>query len=291
MDPSTKVFLEHPIRYVQTNAARICYRQFGQGPSLLFLHGWPLSGITFRKLVPYLSGRFTCYVIDLPGGGDTEWTDATDFSWPGQAATLKQWVDLLGLESYYVFGQDSGAMIARLLVLSDSRAQKLIMTNTEIPNHRPPFIPLFRLMMFLPGTNFVMRLLLRSRWFLRSSLGFGGSFCRRELIDGDFTEYVVRPLIDSARRLEGHNGFLRGWDWKMLDTMAEVHQQVAISVLMLWGENDPTFPLANAREMAGQFQPDKLHFHTIANAKLFVQEEQPEEVARLASAFLLGPTG
>jgi len=33
---------------------------------------------------------------DLPGMGETEWTDATDFSFPGQGRTLKAFVDRLG---------------------------------------------------------------------------------------------------------------------------------------------------------------------------------------------------
>jgi haloalkane dehalogenase len=288
MEAHTKTFIGEPVQFVQARTARVAYRRFGSGPNLIFLHGWPLSSFTFRKLVPTLSRHFTCYLIDLPGGGETEWTTATDFTWPGQAATVKQVIDELGLAEYFIYGQDSGAMIGRQLVLIDPRARKLVITNTEIPKHRPPFVPLFRLMMFIPGTNFIMRLLLRSRWFLRSAMGFGGSFQDLSLIDGDFTEHIVRPLITSRRRMEGHNRFLRGWSWKLLDTMDVEHARIAIPVLMVWGKNDPTFPLARATEMLGQFPLGNVQIAEVPDAKLFVQEERPELVSKLVSEFLQG---
>src|SRR5689334_9694272 len=107
-----KTFQDEPVRFVETKTARIAYRKFGAGPDLVFLHGWPLSSVTFRKLIPDLRRHFTCYLLDLPGGGETEWTPETDFTWPGQAATVKEFADKIGLRDYLVYGQDSGAMIA-----------------------------------------------------------------------------------------------------------------------------------------------------------------------------------
>lgn len=197
-----------------TRTARVAVRRYGRGPALVFLHGWPLTSFTFRRLLPHLAARFECILIDEPGAGDTEWTEETDFSWPGQAATVKEVLDGLGLGSYFIFGQDSGAMIGRHLALLDAaRAKKMIMTNTEMPNHRPPWIRLYRLSMFIPGTDLVLRQLLRSRAFLRSRWGFGNSFHDLERLDDEFQAQVLAPLIHSARRMAGQNRFLRGWSW------------------------------------------------------------------------------
>ncbi len=286
MDPLTQ-FSQAPIEWVETPSARVAVRRFGAGPFLVFVHGWPLSSVTFRRLLPELAPHFTCLLVDVPGGGDTEWTKATDFSWPGQAASLKAVLDALGVERYALYGQDSGAMISRQLVLIDPRAEKLVMTNTEIPHHRPPYIPLFRRMMFLPGTNFFMRLLLRSRWFRSSGMGFGGGFHDRSLIEGEFCETIVRPLIRSGRRMAGHNRFLRGWSWSLLDSMREMHAQIRIPVLMLWGADDPTFPLARGREMLAQFPAGGARLVVIPEAKVFVHEERPAAIAREVRQFLL----
>lgn len=285
-DGSAALYESAEVRWQQTTSCEVAYRRYGAGPPLLFLHGWPLTSFTFRRLLRFLIPHYTCYLIDVPGGGLTKWTKQTDFTWPGQAQTIKELIDALRLETYFIYGQDSGAMIARsLAVIDGERMQKMIMTNTEMPGHRPPWIRLYRLSMFVPGTNFVMRLLLRSKRFLHSRFGFGNSFYDHNLIDAKWRQHVIEPLIKSARRMDGHNRFLRGWNWSLLDQMADrEHKEIIEPVLMIWGEDDPTFPVERAEEMVKQFPHAELR--RVAKACVFVHEDQPQEVSRLILEFL-----
>src|SRR5947208_16073258 len=167
-EATTRLFFDTPAHRVDTGTARLTYRRFGSGRPLLLVHGFPLSGFTWRKVLPELSKRHTCFAPDLPGMGESEWTDETDFSFPGQAQTLKTLVDRLGLERYSVLAQDTGGAFARYLALVDgTRIDKLVLINTEVPHHRPPWIPLYQLLMSVPGTLACFNLLLRSRLFLR----------------------------------------------------------------------------------------------------------------------------
>ena len=160
-DPTTQLYFDAPVLTLDAGTARLPCRRFGSGPPLLLVHGFPLSGFTWRKVLPELSKRHTCYVPDLPGMGESEWTDATDFSFPGQGRTLKALVDRLGLERYSVMAQDTGGTFARYLALFDgARVEKLVLINTEVPHHRPPWIPLYQTLMALPGTLAVFDLLL-----------------------------------------------------------------------------------------------------------------------------------
>jgi pimeloyl-ACP methyl ester carboxylesterase len=70
-----------------------------------------------------------------------------------------------------------------------------------------------------------------------------------------------------------------------LDEFDDLHRQLTIPTLFVWGANDPTFPETRARRMVAGF-PNVAGFHAMENAKLFVYEEQPEEVARLIESFL-----
>ena len=47
----------------------IRYREVGEGPILLFVHGILANGTLWREVVPRLSGKFRCVVPDLPLGG------------------------------------------------------------------------------------------------------------------------------------------------------------------------------------------------------------------------------
>lgn len=284
-EPTTRSYLEAPVQAVATTAARVVYRRFGAGPPLLLVHGFPLSGFTWRKVLPALATRHTCYVPDLPGLGETEWTEATDFSFPGQGRTLKELVDALGLEHYSVMAQDTGGTFARCLALDDGvRIEKLVLINTEMPHHRPPWIPLYQFLMELPGIQAAFRWLMRSDLFLRSPMGFGGCFTDLSLLGGDFHAQVVQPLLDSPRRLDGLSRYLRGAKWPPVDALEHDHARLTMPVQLLWGADDPTFPIALARAMVRQFPDARLV--EIPGAKLLVHEEKPEEVARAALDFL-----
>jgi pimeloyl-ACP methyl ester carboxylesterase len=284
-ETSTQFFFEVPAKSLDTGTARLAYRRYGSGPSLLLVHGFPLSGFTWRKVLPALAARYTCYVPDLPGMGESEWTDRTDFSFPGQGRTLKVLVDGLGLERYSVLAQNTGGTFARCLALEDgARIEKLVLINTEIPHHRPPWIPFYQFVMGVPGALTGFGLLLRSPWYLRSGMGFGGCFTDPRLIDGDFHEHVVVPLLRSPRRRDGMRRYLRGATWAPVDALARDHARLTMPVQLIWGADDPTFPVALARTMATQFPDARLT--EIPGARLLVHEEKPEEVVRVTHAFL-----
>jgi pimeloyl-ACP methyl ester carboxylesterase len=284
-EPSARFFFDSPAQLVETPSARLPVRRFGSGPSLLLVHGFPLSGFTWRKLLPELSRRYTCFVPDLPGMGESEWNDGTDFSFPGQGRTLRALADRLGLSRYSLLAQDTGGSFARFLALEDgARVEKLALINTEIPRHRPPWIPLYQALMRLPGALPAFRLLLGSRAFLRSPMGFGGCFTDLGLIEGDFHQQVVVPLLHSPRRREGMRRYLTGAKWPPIDALEQDHARLRMPVRLIWGADDPTFPLALAREMLKQFPDAQLT--AIPGARLLPHEEKPAEVAAALVEFL-----
>jgi pimeloyl-ACP methyl ester carboxylesterase len=256
---------------------RIRYDRVGSGPALLMLHGWPFSRSSYAALAERLAARFTCYLPDTPGLGETEWGDATDFSFGGQARTLRAFADAVGLPEYTLLGHDTGATIARLLAASEPRVTRLVLLNTEIPGHRPPWIPLYRHLAALPGASASFRLLLRSRAYLRSPMGFAGCYSDASRIDDAFVARVVQPMIDSPRRQQGMLRYLRGIDWSVVDGLKDVHTRLSMPVQLIWGADDPTFPLARARQMLPQFP--RANLIEVPATRLLVHEERPDAVA------------
>jgi pimeloyl-ACP methyl ester carboxylesterase len=121
--------------------------------------------------------------------------------------------------------------------------------------------------------------------FIRSPLGFGNCFVDRDLLGGEFAAHFVRPLVESPVRLEGQMRYLAGIDWALVDQLAADHRRIANPVLLIWGELDSIFPVDRARAMASQLA-DCRGFHVIPDAKLFVHEERPEQVAGYVVPFL-----
>ena len=65
------LFRAEPQTYLDVGVGDIAYRRVGTGPDVLFVHGWPVSGATFRTLLPHLADHVTCHVLDLLGAGSS----------------------------------------------------------------------------------------------------------------------------------------------------------------------------------------------------------------------------
>ena len=56
-ETTTRLYLDAPVETIDTGTARVPCRRFGSGPALLLVHGFPLSGFTWRKVLPELAQR------------------------------------------------------------------------------------------------------------------------------------------------------------------------------------------------------------------------------------------
>ena len=275
-----------PVDYVPLDHCELAYRRTGTGEALLLLHGYPVNGLTWRHVIPSLSEHFTCYVVDLPGAGETRWSERTDFGFMAQAETIRDFVTALGLDSYSILAHDTGGTIARQLALIDgSRVQRLALIGTEIPHHRPAWIPLFQ-KISNPRQTGLFRTLLSKKWFLNSSAGLGGCFYDHALIHGEFYREIIAPVIASKHKASGLIHYLRGIDFDLVDRLGTEHANITAPTLLIWGEHDTVFPVERAREIIPQLGNCK-GFVVVPDARLFVQEEKPHTVARLVEEFMI----
>lgn len=90
--------------------APIDYIDEGQGPTLLFVHGWGDQKMTWRPLIDVLKLNYRCIALDLPNFGasarNAECTTLDDF-----AACIAAFVDKLELHDYCYVGHSMGAQI------------------------------------------------------------------------------------------------------------------------------------------------------------------------------------
>lgn len=273
-------------RYLKLENCEVAYRVVGSGPPLLLVHGYPLSGLTYRRMVPLLAKHFTCYIPDLLGAGETRWNRRTDFSFRAQAETLKRLVDALQLGAYSIVAHDTGGTIARALALKDAeRLKHLVLIGTEIPEHRPPWIEFFQRTANERST-WLFRKAMQSKLFRESSACFGGCFYDRALMHGEFYDEMIAPVVASPERALGLIRYLKGIDWQMVDSFRTSHARITAPSLLIWGEQDPVFPVEVARGMVPQLGNCK-GFIAVPQTRLFVHEEAPEVVARHIVDFMV----
>lgn len=112
----------------------------------------------------------------------------------------------------------------------------------------------------------------------RNPFVLGDAFADSSLLDGEFDEFFLRPLHEQPARLRAATTVLRTFDTRHIDQLAALHQRITVPVQMVWGDQDPFFPLAWAHEMVPTFPDARLD--VVAGAGLFSHEERPAEVAR-----------
>lgn len=275
MTSDLAAFRTAPLERIQLDT-ELTYRRFGQGPAVLLIHGWPLNGATYRGLVRILSQRFTCYVPDLPGAGQTPWDPRTRDAFLDWGKLMARFVDALGLARVALVGHDSGGALARVAAAElGERVSLLTLIDTEISGHTPGVVMLYQLMARVPGSRVLFGALARQRWFRRSRLGFAGCFRDLDHLDGEFAEACLAPLLaDNRPSMQT----LRHFDLKLSARLPEIHRRIRAPVQFIWGEHDPFFPVHKARAMVQEFR-DVRGFHVLEGQKLFVQDEAPHLVA------------
>ena len=199
-------------RHITVGNGQVAVRSVGTGPDVLFVHGWPVSGATFRGLLPHLSPHLRCHVLDLAGAGDSRFGPDSRFGIGDHAAAVRQVVDAMGLGDVAVVGHDSGGLIARHALAGDPRVRSWGLIDTEQPQG-----PSFRFRSFLairvvPRFENLLAYLVNQPRIRRNKLVLGDCFTDRDLLDGEFAEFFLRPLQQDAARRRAAGDFGRQFD-------------------------------------------------------------------------------
>ena len=274
------------VQTIRIDGLAAAFRRIGSGPPVLFLHGWPFHGASWEPVAERLSKEFACFLPDSPGLGETEWTSRTDFSTRGLARWTQRFADAVGLDRFAIVAHDTGATTARLVAAdAPKRVSALVLTNTEIPGHRPPWIPLHQRACALPGSALAFQTMLRSSRFRRSSMGYGNCVHDPRSLDGAFVDTYVTPLVRSRTRMLGAIHYLRGIDWGVVDALDDIHRRIEAPTAFVWGAEDKTFPLARARGMTGSLKAFR-GLTEVRDAAFLVHTERPQAVADAALPIL-----
>jgi pimeloyl-ACP methyl ester carboxylesterase len=98
-------------RRVTLSGGEISYDVLGYGPPVILVHGTPSRSYIWREVALKLADRFTVYVFDLLGFGQSERREGLDVSIAAQARLLAELVEVWGLEAPSVAGHDIGGGI------------------------------------------------------------------------------------------------------------------------------------------------------------------------------------
>ena len=284
--------------FVEIGSLRVHHTFGGRGSPVVFIHGLGSSGyMEWRHNLEALAARHRVLAPDLPGYGRTDKPRAR-YTVPYFARFVRRYVENRRLSSIALVGTSLGGRIALEVALEEPNlVRKLVLVNT-LGLGRPQVGPAqFAYgLVTLPRIGEAVMNLTRDalRWapprIIRRVAG------RYAGVSTDLERTMDDQYLSDLREMYGAEGFndaylstvrslinpraLFGGDHDVTKRLNELN----IPVQLIWGANDPLFPIAHASRAQSLIKRSKLA--VIDGAGHTPQAERPEEFNRVLHDFL-----
>ncbi|MDP9297170.1 MAG: alpha/beta hydrolase [Actinomycetota bacterium] len=228
-------------RRLRTSGGELAYVESGDpsAAALLLLHGFPLSSIQWRDLIPLFASRFHVIAPDLLGSGGSDKPVGSAVDIPAQAAYVSELLAGVGIDRFAVVGHGTGGGVAQLLALDGDGVEALVLLDAAGSSAWPgEVVRALResLLDTEPGRSAVGTAFdLGMRQGRRPSHEILGEYARSLADDGGVEAFgrvlasLERPLLAARER-----------DLPRIEAPA----------LILWGEEDPFQPLEVAERLS-----------------------------------------
>jgi pimeloyl-ACP methyl ester carboxylesterase len=259
------------------NGKRLRTARLGQGPPLVFLHGYPDNLQIWCELAPRLAERCQVIAFDWPGTGYSE-------EWPGgatpmhMAERLLTLLDFWGIERAGVVGLDMGGQPALAFAAAHpERVHRLVVMNSLVFGDEKTSWEIRVLRKF--GWN---RLILRRfprLVFHRAKATFLPHGIKLPTdLEADLWNAFRRPPVRAfiAKMCAGYEGTLA--------RLPDLYRRIACPTLVLWGGQDKHFPPRHAERLHGAIAGSRLEI--IPGAAHWMPWYCAEEVAARLQDFL-----
>jgi pimeloyl-ACP methyl ester carboxylesterase len=272
-------------KQIDLEAGTVRYREAGEGPPVVFVHGYLVDGRLWDGVVDRLCDRFRCIAPDWPmGAQQVAMSPGADLSPPGIAALIAGFLEALDLNDVTIVGNDSGGAMSQVLVTRHpERVGRLVLTNCDTHENFPPGI--FKAMprlAKLPGGMTLLSAPFRVKAIARRAFRpFAATPIPGALVDS----WMAPSLTDAAVRADLRKVTI-GLDSRYTLEAAARLRGSELPILLAWAPGDRYFPISYAERLASE--AGNARIAQIAGAKTFVPLDQPqqlsEEIAEFARA-------
>jgi len=274
-------------RFATTPFGEIAYVAYGKGPAALFLHGYPLNGFQWRGAIDRLRGVRRCIAPDLMGLGYSDVPASQAITPQEQVLMLVALLDHLGVDACDVVANDSGGMIAQLLVMQfPRRVRSLVLTNCDTQEDCPPpsFLPFVALARAGGLADKIIAPALADKPGARSARGIGGIGYSNPLNPTDEAlETYFAPIVSSEKRKTQFDALTIGLGRNALAGSAKQLRAFRGPVRIVWAADDTVFAKTSAGWLNAAFANSR-GVRLVEHAKLFFPEEQPDVIAAEAKS-------
>lgn len=259
----------------------------GQGPPVVFLHGYPENLQVWSRVAPLLTDRYEVIAFDWPGMGYSE-------EWPGgatpqlMAKRLLAILDELELQRPTIVGMDMGGQpaLAFAAMFPDRLARLVVMNSLVFGDEQTSWE--IRLLRKFGFNRFALRAL-PGIVFHRAERTFLSSGVRiDEALRNDFRTAFASPAVRRfiSKMCAGYQG--------TLSQLPALYRAIRCPTLILWAEFDKHFPVVQATRLHQTITRSTLkiisggtHWMPLTHPGLLAEAIADSAYARSASARVL----
>lgn len=251
-------------QFISVGGNRVHYRDEGHGDVIVLLHGTASSLHTWDQWTQGLVKQNRVIRMDLPGFGLTGPDQANRYEVEDDVAFLNEFLALLDLQKVHLVGSSLGGRIAWEYSLAHAeQVESLTLINSlGYPQER---WPLAIEVAQWPLMDVIMPYM-SPRFLYEDGL--------KEVYYND--EQVTDSVVDRYYELSRYPGNLDAFPKRVsadLDTSADKIGQISVPTLILWGQEDIYFPVANAYRFQKDVVDSKIHVYS--NVGHLPMEEVP----------------
>lgn len=263
----------------ESSSGKVAYGSVGEGPDVVLVHGTPTSSVVWRQVVAKLSDDHRLHVLDLPGYGQSAKFEGQDVRLRSLARSLAGWLDHMELDSPVLVGHDFGAAAvlgahlveerpARAIAISDGVV--LSPWGTPYSRHVKEHENVFAA---VPG--YIHEATLRAHLSTAVS----------RVLAPELMNELVAPWLGD----EGQAAYYRQvgqFDYGFTDELEKLYPEIAVPLLVLWGEEDRWVDISEGARFAGMVADSE--FMTLPDAGHFVMLDTPGLFARHLGEWIEG---
>jgi pimeloyl-ACP methyl ester carboxylesterase len=259
---------------------RVAWDRLGEGAPIVLVHGTPSWSYLWRTVAPALAQRFSVYLVDLLGYGDSERREGQDVSITAQGRLLAELLERWGLEAPGLVGHDiGGATVLRAHLVEGRAADRIALVDAVALNpwNTPTTV------------------------HIRAHLD---AYCTmpmhiyEKVVKAHLRTAVYRPLGDEALAAylapwQGEHGQaayfrkIAQWTDDDVGALEPLLPTLRVPVRILWGEEDRWLDSSVADRLRALIPGAELRL--IPDAGHFSPEDGPAAVARELLEFFAAP--
>ena len=242
---------------VRISGGELSFIDYGEGPAVVLLHGFPTSSFLWVELVPLLAMSMRVIAPDLLGYGGSDAPADADVSLPAQTRYVRELLAAQGIGEFAVVGHDLGGGIAQILAVSGG-VRTLVLIDSIAFGTRP--------------------------WPLATTVDgwFDRALAHPDRQTEELRGALLAPFAGEGGR-ESLQRLSRARDGGALPGESEL-ARIDVPTLLLWGEDDPFNPVALAERLNEAIVSSSLAL--LPGCSHLLTHDAPEAVTQLLFQFL-----